>query len=126
MREEGELQAQVWREQMVMYRDANILLNQRVRALQTRLRRAVTANRIIIHTNQSVRNMNNTLSDLLHEIFEMDPAMARFYRDRIRFPDMDYSDDDASTDGEDDDEGTLEIIRQMEHVEELEAEARNE
>jgi len=110
---------------MEVHRDTNIVLTQRLRAMNTRLRRAVVANRILVSTNQNVRTMNNTLSDLLHEIFETDPAMARFYRDRLRFPDMDYSDDDATTDGEDDD-GTAELMRQVEHIEDLENQARNE
>lgn len=84
-------------------------------ALRRRMNRVFTANRIIVGTNQRLRTMNNTLNDLLHEIFTTDPAMARFYRERIRFPDIDYSDDD-DTDIEDN--LALEMIETMRELEE--------
>ena len=120
MREEGEAQARVWREQMEQYRDSSILLRQRVDGLTRRLNRCVTANRIVVATNQRIRNMNNTLHDLLHEIFEMDPAMRRFYRERYRFPDFDYSDEEEEST---DDEGLAEeMINTLDHINALEGE----
>ena len=50
----------------------------------------------------------------------MDPAMRRFYRERYRFPDFDYSDEEEEST---DDEGLAEeMINTLDHINALEGE----